>query len=69
MTPQEARDYISTFHLKANCPPIEYVDTSAGRRIVFSTMSDEDAVQVAIMMQDIEVQAAEMSIKKGVPIQ
>lgn len=69
MTPTEARAYISTFHLKANCPPIQYVDLSGGSRVYIKDMTDEQAVDVAYMMADMEVEAAERSIKKGVPIQ
>lgn len=67
MTPQEARDYISRFHLVIGKEsPITFVETSAGRRIDFATMSDEDAVQVAQMMQDMEIEAGK---PQGVPVQ
>lgn len=52
----EARKYVLGFGDKYLGKKISYCDTSAGRRINFYDMSDEDAILVANMLrQDIEI--------------
>jgi hypothetical protein len=67
VTPKDARDYIGRFHLVARMPtPLGWVDTSSGRRIEMATMTDDEAVQVALMLQEMEAQAGK---PEGVPLQ
>ena len=67
--PSDAREYIHTFHLKIGCPQLTYVETSSGKRIEFSEMTDEEAIHVANMLQDLEIEAAINSLKNGAPKQ
>ena len=55
--PETARQYVANFkHVLGK--EATYVETSTGRRIEFSTMTDEDAIWVAQQLQDMELQAA-----------
>ena len=65
MTPAEAREYISQFHHAAGCQPITFVQTQT-RRIHMNNMTDDDAVQVALMMKNMELSAGR---PEGVPVQ
>lgn len=66
MTPAEARAYISTFHhIIGKSSPIEWIETTT-RRVLFSQMTDEEALWVAAEFQKWEF---EVGRPKGVPIQ
>lgn len=53
----DARRYVLSFGDKFLGRKISYCDTSAGRRIYFYNMTDEDAVLVAGMLKEIELEA------------
>lgn len=57
MTPKEAREYIARAHHIFHCPPIEYVQTSTGAILYTNALTDEDALRVAAMLQDMEREA------------
>lgn len=56
ITPEQARHYIGTF-AKHVIPGAEYVDFPSGR-INFSTMTDEQAIKVAIGLMELEEAAS-----------
>lgn len=67
MTPQEARDYvaIAAKHLiGAHGRQITFVEFTGGRKVNLNDMSDEDAISVAIGLQQIELEAYERSKKE-----
>ena len=53
---QAAREYIRNFKHVLGAEAT-YCETSTGRKIVFATMTDEEAIDVARMLLDMEMEA------------
>lgn len=61
---EDARTYVLYFRTEV-LPGAKFVDTQCGRRIYFSEMTDEDAIDVAHMLYDLENQAEIRKAKKA----
>ena len=53
MTPKDARKYIGNFHLVIGSPPLQFVDTGAGR-VWIKDMTDDQAVAIAFGLSELE---------------
>ncbi len=54
--PEDAKKYIDAFEIPGQ-PKINFVVLSSGRKVDFATMTDEDAILVASLLQGIEIEA------------
>jgi hypothetical protein len=65
--PKDARTYIDEFRVKGR--PVTYVELSSGKRIDVDRMTDKEAVTVAHLLYEMELEAERSAAEKAGKIQ
>lgn len=54
MSPKQAREFIAGFRIEGQ-GQLTYIETDKGRRLEFDKLSDEEAVDVALLLADLQL--------------